>query len=312
MLSAVGQFPASTKPAKVPFLVIVIPAENRQHVVQCTFTTDLESTFCREGEILLIQLVECKKHVPSGTIVINRPEKCNALSRHCMLQLKQALEDFHQERSVRAVILTGAGDAFCAGMDLQEMHDANKEQDPQAQWYEDAQQYNQLVQYMLRFPKPLIAAVNGPAIAGGAGLVLACDLVIASQRATFGLPEPQRGLVAGLVVPLLNFRIGASRAANVLLQARQFSAEETLQMGAFHELVNDDLVWARAHELAQQSAASAPESLQLTKRMLNETIGETLFMQLNVGAAASATSRTTDAAREGLEAFLEKREPDWQ
>lgn len=257
-------------------------------------------------------LVECKKHLPSGTIVINRPEKCNALSRHCMLQLKQALEDFHQERSVRAVILTGAGNTFCAGMDLQEMRDANKEDDPQAQWHDDAQQYNELVQFMLRFPKPLIAAINGPAIAGGAGLMLACDLVVAAKSATFGLPEPQRGLVAGLVAPLLTFRLGASSAANLLLQARHFSAEEAEQMGAFHELVDDELVWARAHELAKQTALSAPEALQLTKRMLNETIGETLFMQLNIGAAASAASRTTDAARQGLEAFFEKQPPDWQ
>jgi len=259
----------------------------------------------------LIQLIKTKKHAPSGTIVIDRPEKRNALSRHCMLQLKQALEDFHQERSVRAVILTGAGNCFCAGMDLQEMQDAQREQDPQAQWYEDAQQYKQLVEYMLRFPKPLIAAVNGPAIAGGAGLVLACDLVIASRQASLGLPEPRRGLVAGLVAPLLNFRLGASQAANLLLQARHFSAEEIHQMGVFHELVDDELVWARAHEMAQQTAESAPEALQLTKQLLNETIGETLFMQLNIGAAASATSRTTEAAGEGLKAFLEKRLPEW-
>ena len=258
------------------------------------------------------QLVECKKNVPSGTIVINRPEKRNALSRYCMLQIKQALEDFHQERSVRAVILIGAGDAFCAGMDLQEMQETTKDQDPQAQWHDDAQQYKQLVEMMLRFPKPLIAAVNGPAVAGGAGLVLACDLVVAAKSATIGLPEPQRGLVAGLVVPLLNFRLGAGRAANMLLQARHFSADEALQMGAFHELVDDELVWARAHELAQQATQSAPESLQLTKQMLNETIGEDLLMQLNIGAAASAASRTTEAAREGLQAFLDKRKPDWK
>jgi methylglutaconyl-CoA hydratase len=264
------------------------------------------------GTVPLTQPVECKKNVPSGTIVINRPDKRNALSRHCMLQIRQALEDFHQERSVRAVILIGAGKAFCSGMDLQEMQETNNEPDPQAQWHEDTQQYKQLVEVMLRFPKPLIAAVNGPAVAGGAGLVLACDLVVAAKSATLGLPEPQRGLVAGLVAPLLNFRLGASRAANMLLQARHFSAEEALQMGAFHELVDDELVWARAHELAQQATQSAPESLQLTKQMLNETIGEHLFMQLNLGAAASAAARTTDAAREGLQAFLEKRQPDWK
>tara|TARA_Y100001960_G_scaffold314504_1_gene378791 strand:- start:101 stop:883 length:783 start_codon:yes stop_codon:yes gene_type:complete len=259
----------------------------------------------------VIQLIKTKKHAPSGTIIIDRPEKRNALSRHAMLQLKQALEDFHQERSVRAVILTGAGDCFCAGMDLEEMQATHQEPDPQAQWYEDAQQYKQLVEYMLRFPKPLIAAVNGPAVAGGAGLVLACDLVIASRQASFGFPEPRRGLVAGLVAPLLNFRLGAGKAANMLLQARSFSAEEAYQAGTFHELVEEALIWARAHEMAEQVAESAPESMQLTKQLLNESIGETLLMQLNIGAAASATSRTTDAAQEGLQAFLDKRKPEW-
>jgi methylglutaconyl-CoA hydratase len=164
---------------------------------------------------------------------------------------------------------------------------------------------------MLRFPKPIIAAVNGPAVAGGMGLVLASDIVVAASDAQLGLPEPRRGIVAGMVAPLLFFRAGASHAANILLTARMFSASEAHRIGLAHELVERDLVWARAQELAGEIAQSAPESLQLTKRLLNETIGEHLSTLLTVGAADSATARTTDAAREGLAAFLEKREPKW-
>ncbi len=256
-------------------------------------------------------LVELKKHVPSGTIILNRREKRNALTRETMAELRQALEDFRQERKVRAVILTGAGEAFCSGMDLEEMLDTSKLPDAQSHWYNDAVQYKELIEAMLRFPKPIIAAVNGPAVAGGAGLVLASDIVVASERASFGLPEPRRGLVAGLVSPLLTFRIGAGYAANLLLSARTIDAAEALRVQLFHELVKEDFVWARAHALAEECAKSAPESILLTKRMLNENIGEHLGVLLSAGAAASATARTTAAAHEGLAAFLDKRPPNW-
>jgi methylglutaconyl-CoA hydratase len=257
-------------------------------------------------------LVDVKKHVPSGTIILNRPDRRNALSRQLLTELQQALSDLHQEKKVRAVILTGAGTAFCAGMDLAEMRETARTENAQEQWYKDAVLYQELVETMLRFPKPLIAAVNGPAIAGGAGLVLASDLVVASETATFGLPEPRRGLVAGLVSPLLAFRIGGGPAAKILLLAEPISAAEALHVGLYHEVVAGEVVWARAQELAGQIAKGAPESVQLTKRMLNETIGEHLFIQLAAGAAASATARTTEAAAEGLAAFLEKRDPVWK
>jgi len=252
-----------------------------------------------------------KKTLPSGTIVLNRPEKRNSLSRQMLTDIAQALDDLHQERKVRAVILTGAGTAFCAGMDLMEMQETSQQPDALARWHEDAVQYRDLLDKMLQYPKPIIAAVNGPVLAGGAGLMLACDLVIGTPESKFGLPEPRRGIVAGIVAPLLVFRIGASHAANLLLTARMIEAAEAHRLGLFHETVAVDLVWARAQELAGEIASSAPEAIQLTKKMLNETIGESLGTQLSAGAAASAAARTTDAAREGLAAFLEKREPKW-
>ena len=256
-------------------------------------------------------LVDIKLHPPSGTIILNRPDRRNALSRILLMNLKQAFEDLHQERKVRAVILTGAGAAFCSGMDLQEMQATAQDSQAQSQWYDDANQYQDLLETMLRFPKPIIAAVNGPAVAGGAGLVLASDIVIASSEASFGLPEPRRGLVAGLVAPLLVYRLGAGHAANLLLSARLVDAAEAQRLGIFHEVLGGNTLWARGHEIAGQCAQSAPEALQLTKRMLNEMIGEDLPTLLASGAAVSATARTTEAAAEGLAAFLEKREPRW-
>lgn len=255
--------------------------------------------------------VRVKVHKPSGTIVLERPEKRNALSRLLLLQLQNALEDLHQERHVRAIILTGAGEVFSAGADIAEMQATYGTDDALEQWARDSMQYRKLLEYMLRFPKPIIAAVNGPAVGAGAGLVLASDIVLATSQARFGFPEPRRGIVAGLSAPLLAFRIGGGQAANLLLTSRLISADEALDVGIYHRLVAEDLIWATAHAEDEQCAQSSAEALQLTKKMLNETIGEQLGTHLSTGAAVSATSRTTEAAEEGIQAFMQKREPNW-
>lgn len=256
-------------------------------------------------------LVRLNVHQHAGTIILNRPDKRNALNRALLDELKQALEDLHVERSVRAVIITGAGPAFCAGMDLQEMLETSREENARHRWQDDAELYREVLEMMWRFPKPLIAAVNGPAMAGGAGLTLACDIVVASHQARFGLPEPLRGVVAGMVAPLLVFRLGGGQAARLLLSAMSIDAAEAHRIGLYHELVEPDVLWPRAVEIAEHCARCAGESLQLTKRLLNEMIAEHLPTLLTAGAAVSATARTTEAAAEGLAAFLEKREPKW-
>lgn len=255
--------------------------------------------------------IQVKKHVPSGTIILKRPEKRNAISRQMIVDLMQALDDFHQEKHVRAIIITGAGDAFSAGADLSEIDLSRNEPDVMMQWHDDAIAYRDLLERMLLFPKPIIAAINGPALASGAGIAMAADITVASEKATFGFPEARRGLVAGVVAPLLVFKIGASHASRLLLTGLPVDAHVAHQMGAFQEVVDSGLVWARAQELSLEVAKCAPESIQLTKRMLTETIGEHLGGLLSVGAAATATARTTEAAQEGIAAFLAKREPKW-
>lgn len=256
-------------------------------------------------------LVRVHVHESAGTLILNRPDKRNALSRALIGELSQGLEDLRMERAVRAVVITGAGTAFCAGMDLAEMLDSSEHDDAYERWAEDARIYHDLIMQMFRYPKTIIAAVNGPAMAGGAGLVLASDVVIASDEARFGLPEPLRGLVAGIVAPLLTFRVGGGHAGYLLTTAQAIDASEAHRIGLFHELVAADKLWPRATELAKACAGCAPEAIQLTKRMLNETIGEHLGTLLSAGAAMSATARTTEAAHEGLAAFLEKRSPRW-
>jgi methylglutaconyl-CoA hydratase len=249
-----------------------------------------------------------------GTIVLNRAERRNALSRTMVAELGQAFDDLHVEKRVRAVVLTGAGTAFCSGLDVHEMKslDGLPDQEREQQWGDAADAYRELVAQMIEFPKPIIASVNGPAVAGGAGLVLACDIVVAGEAAQFGLPDPRRGVVAGVVGPLLAFRVGAGPAARLLLTSSLYPAAEAFRLGIYHEMIDDDRLWARAVAIGEECAAGAPEAVQLTKRLLYETVGEQLATQLSVGAAISATSHTTEAAREGFAAFVEKRSPEWK
>ncbi len=258
--------------------------------------------------------IEVKVTGNVGTIVLSRPGRRNALTQAMVDELRQAFGDLHLERRVRAVVLTGAGSAFCAGMDVRELHALADLPDGEKArlWGEAAAAYRDLVVDMLELPKPIIASVNGPAVAGGAGLVLASDIVVGCDAARFGLPDARRGIVAGIVGPLLAFRAGGGTAARLLLTSALYSADEAHRLGIYHELVDHDRLWARSVELGHECAAGAPEALQLAKRLLCETIGEGLATQLSVGAAISATAHTTEAAREGLAAFVEKRDPEWK
>ena len=255
--------------------------------------------------------VQIRKDGPSGTIVINRPDRRNALSREIVEMITQALEDFYNESSVRAVILTGTGDTFCSGTDLHQIKETSESQTALKTWHDDSLSLLALIEKMLRFPKPIIASVNGWAVGVGLALMLASDIVVGSAEAKLLMPEAKRGLNAGITIPLLNFRVGSGMAAGILFSGSPVDATESRNLGLFHEVVENELVWARSFELAKQCALGARESHQMTKQLLNETIGENLFTQLSIGAANMAAARTTDAAKEGVSAFLEKRDPKW-
>ena len=178
-------------------------------------------------------------------------------------------------------------------------------------WRKDAESFLELIEKMLRYPKPIIASVNGWVVGTGVALMLASDIVIATKNSQILMPEAKRGLSASVTSPLLSFRVGAGMASGILYSSEPVDALEAVNLGLFHEVVEGDLGWARSHEIAKQCASGARESHQMTKQMMNQTIGEGLFTQLSIGAANMAAARTTDAAREGVAAFLEKREPDW-
>ena len=180
---------------------------------------------------------------PVATVTLNRPDAGNALTRAMMAELREALGDLHLEKRVRAIVLTGAGDAFCVGRDPAELAPSDDQAADMARWGDEANEYRELVVAMLEMPKAIVAAVNGPAEAGGAGLVLGCDAAVACEAARFGFPEPRRGAVAGVAAPLLAHRIGAGVAARLLVTAECVDALEAHRVGVYHEVVGADFVW---------------------------------------------------------------------
>ncbi|MCA9242166.1 MAG: enoyl-CoA hydratase/isomerase family protein [Planctomycetales bacterium] len=257
--------------------------------------------------------IKVRVDAPTATITLDRPEKRNALTFDMIQAVREALRDIYQEKRVRAIVLTGSGAAFCGGRDVPEMLEPSDNETADLQrWGDQAEAYRELIEEMLRLPKPIIAAVNGAAVGAGAGLVLASDIVIGCPQARFGLPDTRLGVVAGVEAPLLAFRLGAGAAARLLLTGAVIEPEEALQLGVYHEAVPGDLVWARAVEIGAQCAAAAPEAVLITKRLLSDTVGEQLLVQLSSGAIAAASALTTEAAQEGLKAFVEKRAPAWK
>lgn len=250
-----------------------------------------------------------QKSPPSGTIILDTPQNHNALSREMIAKLCEAFSDFHREKSVRAIILSASGTTYCSGVDLKQWHETATENDPLPIWQDVSSEIQELIEIMLRFPKPIIAAIDGPVIGLGLALTLASDLVIASDKASFELPAPKHGLVSGMVAPLLAFRCGGSVASRLLLGAERIAAEDAHRLHLVHYLTTSELIWARGHAIAMEIAKGAAESVQMTKRLLNEMVGETMMMNLTSGAAAMATACSTSAASEGLAAFKERRPP---
>ena len=255
-------------------------------------------------------IIEVRKDVPSGTIVINNPSSGNALTTFGLIQLQEALGDLHQEKNVRAVILTGSQQIFCSGTDLKQLQ-SNLNPQEMLPTHQDVELLAELLMVMLRFPKPIIAALNGPAVGFGLAIALAADFIIASEGATLVSPEIHRGLVPGLTLGLLEFRLGGSMAARLGLLGAAMTPAEAKQFGLVHDIVEDELLWARAQQLAVDLAQGSAQAQQMCKKLLNETIAERLETTLTLGAAMVASSRTTSHASEGINAFLEKRKPTW-
>jgi methylglutaconyl-CoA hydratase len=191
------------------------------------------------------------------------------------------------------------------------MQDRATADDPAGEWREDTQVYRDLLVELTTTEIPTIAAVQGPVLAGGVGLVLACDLVVAAEEATFSLPEPKRGITAAVVTPLLHYRAGTAAASWLLLSGETVDSARARQAGLCHEIVPKDKLEDRVGELEQSILTGSKTALVVTKRELRAVAGPSLIEQIDAAREASAKARETADAREGLQAFLEKRKPAW-
>jgi len=242
-------------------------------------------------------------------ITLNRPEKRNAISPEMIADLFAALDE--AERSAaRVVILTGAGKAFCAGMDLEALR--NLATQTQKQHAADAKRMGEVFYRVYSFPKPLIAAVNGPAIAGGTGLATLADFTLAVPDAKFGYTEARIGFLPAVVSVFLLRQVGEKVTRELLLTGRLFDAEEAHKLGLVTEIVSADKLEERARELARALAALSPTSLALTKRLILQWNAKEIRRDLAIAIRESAAIRCTPNFREGLSAFLEKRTPQWR
>ena len=243
-----------------------------------------------------------------ATITLNRPEKRNAVSFQLVEDLIGALRETERSDS-QVVIITGAGKAFCAGLDLEELKSLIGKSEEQN--VKDSQTMANLFRTIYDFPKPTIAAVNGAAIAGGTGIATMCDFTLSVPEAKFGYTEVKIGFVPAIVSSYLVFQVGHKIARDLLMTARLFDAAEAHRYGLVNEIVPAENLMMRARELANVLLENSPSSVQATKRLINGFIKEQLDVQVAAAVKDNARIRTTADFKEGVSSFLEKRKPVW-
>jgi len=242
-------------------------------------------------------------------ITLNRPDKRNAISTLMMAELQTALDEIEKSHA-RVSIITGAGKAFCAGMDL-EMLAAIACQSP-AENQDDSRRIAKMFRRIWSFPRPLIAAVNGPAFAGGCGIATLCDFTLAAPEARFGYTEVRIGFLPAIVSVFLTRQIGEKRSRDLLLTGRIFDGAEAKELGLVSEVVPAEHLLARADELAATLIEASPSSLSRAKRLLISSEIASVDHDLERAILENARIRCTPDFKEGLASFLEKRKPVWQ
>lgn len=246
-------------------------------------------------------------------VTMNRPEARNALSVEMIVGLADAWDVLDADPGLRVGVLTGAGGVFCAGADLKAMNATQSDSDAARRFREDSGLAWKALLRDHRLTKPLVAAVEGYAVAGGTEMLQSCDIRIAAQGAVFGLTEVARGLfpLGGSTVRLRR-QVPYARAMEILLTGETFSAREAERIGLVGRVVPDGQALTEALGVAERIARNAPLSVQAVKRSVQQTEGlpegEALAVELEIGLPIFATAD----AKEGTRAFVEKREPRYE
>ena len=246
---------------------------------------------------------------PLRTITLNRPERRNAMAPAMQEELIAALEEAAVS-GCRVVVLAGAGEAFCSGLDLSVLQ--AMEGKSTAEFRADAERTARLFRTLYELPIPTIAAVHGAAIAGGTGLATICDFTLAAPEAKFGFTEVRIGFVPALVSVFLALQIGDKRCRSLLLTGRVFGASDAWTLGLVNEVVPAEELAQRVRALGLLLAANSPESIGATKRLMTARNKAWLDEEIAEAIEASVQARETGDLREGIAAFLEKRKPAWK
>jgi methylglutaconyl-CoA hydratase len=238
-------------------------------------------------------------------LTLDRPEKRNALDPVTVRALGEAFDRLEGDERARVVLLEGEGRDFCAGADLahiEAMADASYEEH-----LADASALGELFLRMRRFPKPIVAAVHGNVLAGGAGLATACDIVLAADDARFGYPEINIGFVPAMVMTMLVRNVGEKRAFELVATGRRIDAEEAQSIGLVNAVISRHTLAADARAFAVELAERSAVALSFSKRLLYD-LDELSFEEgIARGAEINAEARMTEDCRTGVRAFLEKR-----
>jgi enoyl-CoA hydratase len=252
-----------------------------------------------------VALVELAREGAVATLTVNRPEALNALSGALLAELDAAVARIEADAAIHAAIVTGAGRAFVAGADINEI----AKLDPKS-GLEFARRGQAVFSRIERLPKPVVAAVNGYALGGGCELAMACHVRIASTRARFGQPEVHLGILPGFGgTQRLPRLVGRGLAAKLILSGAQLGAEEALRAGLVEEVVEPDQLIERARALVAEMLKHGPAALAASLRALREGLERPLPEALEIEARIFSELCATPEMREGTAAFLEKRDP---
>lgn len=259
--------------------------------------------------------VLCQRRRGAALVLsMNRPDRRNALNREMIRALSAGLAEGAADPSVRVVVLAGEGSAFCAGMDLEVVAGEGTGQVaaggvPTAR--PPGEELLELLRSLAELPKPTIAAVHGPAVAGGAGLMSACDVVLAEPAARIGYPEVRRGLVAAMVMAFLVRQVGDRAARELLLGGELMSAARAAAVGLVTGLCEAGGLWAEVDAWMGRLSAGGPEALARTKMLLSRLGQGPLDGDLTMAHETHLAARLGAEAREGVAAFLARRPPAW-
>lgn len=256
----------------------------------------------------MASLVLYESQPPAAVITLNRADKRNALSRALIAAIQEAFERARDDQAARCVILTASGTVFCAGMDLAELSESIGTAAQDRVW-DDALRLAKLYDLIYTLPKPTIAAVNGAAVAGGAGLVTVCDLALSVPEARFGYPEVRRGLVAAMVMPHLLRHVGERCARYLLLTGELIDATEAARVGFINQVTLASDFMTTALDWSRALAEGGPAALTRTKELLHTFSHQALSVE--EAAKASAAPRLTDECQQGLRAFFAKQPVPW-